>query len=206
MAVLVSFSFLSTDEIVICSTFDSFPGFYFVLRNSKSLTLLLIWCECVRVHVCVCVSACVWERFSEILYQSSSEKRYLLFWDTWKCLKRKIMLAEPASSLFFCKTIISSFLSCSWEDMCFPNLSFQFSSVSKFYWKSSQIKSDSKIHQPGFLPSEIYYIHLNKITRSPRTLFHDKLVKVQISNFIINNFIPSHHFPYFRNELIFITS
>ena len=184
MAVLVSFSFLSTDEIVRCSTFDSFPGFYVVLRNSKSLTLLLIWCECVCVHVCVCVSACVWDRFSEILYQSPSEKRYLLFWDTWKCLKRKIMLAEPASNIFFCKTIISSFLSCSWED----EKSFQFSSVSKFCWKSSQIKSDNKIHQPGFLPSEIYYIHLNKITTSPRTSFHDKLVKIQTSNFIINNY------------------
>ena len=184
MADFVSFSFLSTDEIVRCSTFDSFPGFYFVLRNNKGLTLLLIWCECVCVRVCICVYACVWERFSEILYHRPSEKRYLLFWDTWKCLKRKIMLAEPASNIFFCKTIISSFLSCSWED----EKSFQFSSVSKFCWKSSQIKSDNKIHQPGFLPSEIYYIHLNKITTSPRTSFHDKLVKIQTSNFIINNF------------------
>ena len=109
VADLVSFSFLSTDETVRCSIFDSFPGFYFVFRNNKGLTLLLIWCECVRVRVCLCVSACVWERFSEILYHRPSEKRYLLFWDIWKCLKRKIMLAELHQIFFFARQSLVHF-------------------------------------------------------------------------------------------------
>lgn len=108
VADLVSFSFLSTDEIVRCLRWDV-TGFYFVLRNNKGLTLLLIWCECVRVRVCICVSACVWERFSEILYHRPSEKRYLLFWDTWKCLKRKIMLTELHQISFFARQSLVHF-------------------------------------------------------------------------------------------------
>ena len=140
-------------------------------------------CACVRL----CVRLCVGEIFRNTLSESIWKKIFIIL-GYLKMSEEKNYASRAASNIFFCKTIISSFLSCSWEDMCFPNLSFQFSSVLKFYWKSSQIKSDNKIHQPGFLPSEIYYIHLNKITRSPRTSFQDKLVKTQTSSFIINNF------------------
>ena len=138
VAVLVSFSFLSTDEIVRCSTFDSFPGFYIVLRNSlKSYSALnLMWvcsCACVRLCVRLCVgeifrntlSESIWKKIFIILgYLKMSEEKnyasracfkYLFLQDNHQFISfmflRRYVFSEPIFPVFQCLEVLLKILS-----------------------------------------------------------------------------------------------